>query len=234
MTPFRLLITKKVSPSLVINSGLKGIEIMEKEFIKTVPVNNPQLPGKIKSLLSRKTAVAFTSKNAVAGVGLIAHKQSLPDWRIFCLDGLTRDEVITHFPENKIDGTARNARSLATLILKSNIEKRIIFFCGNKRRDDLPDILKNDGFEVEELVVYDTELCPVKIVDDFDVVAFFSPSAVESFFSLNELNKKVVCFSVGKTTTTALKKYTVNRIITSEKPSEESIVELVLKYRSER
>jgi len=108
---------------------------------------------------------------------------------------------------------------------------KITFFCGNKRRDDLPVTLKNNGFDIEELVVYETELSPVKIVDHFDAIAFLSPTAVESFFSVNGLDKKIVCFSVGETTTTAIKKYTGNPIITSERPLEESIITSVMNYK---
>jgi len=236
MTPFRLLITKKISRGFVINSGLKGVEIMEKEFIKISPINSQELTEKIKNLFSRKISVAFTSKNAVSGIASAANidKNSLPDWKIYCLDGITREEVVKHFSKDNIEGTARNAKSLASIILNNSIEKKIIFFCGNKRRDDLPDILKNNGFDVEELVVYETELSPVKIVDHFDAVAFFSPSAVESFFSVNGLDKKIVCFSVGETTTAAIKTYTGNRIITSEKPLEESIIKSVLNYKEGR
>ena len=38
MNRFRLLLTKKVSPSLVLQAGLRGVDVLEKEFIKIVPV----------------------------------------------------------------------------------------------------------------------------------------------------------------------------------------------------
>lgn len=234
MSPFRLLITKKISPALISFSGLKGVDIMEKELIKIVPLNTKEIIDKIRNLYSSEATVAFTSKNAVTIVADAVKdgNPSLPDWKIYCLEGLTREEVIKHFSKDLIAGTARNARSLATEIQKNATGRKIIFFCGNKRRDELPDILKDNGIQVEELIVYETEFSPVKIVDDFAAVVFFSPSAVESFFSVNGLDEKVVCFSVGRTTTEAIKRFAGNRIITSEKTSEESIMESVMNYVS--
>jgi len=122
MTAFRLLITKKISRAFVINSGLRGVEIMEKEFIKISPVNSQDLTEKIKNLSSQKMAVAFTSKNAVSVIASVINSDnnSLPDWKVFCLDGVTRDEVAKRFSKDIIEGTARNAKSLASIILKDN------------------------------------------------------------------------------------------------------------------
>src|SRR6185295_1537907 len=128
-----------------------------------------------------------------------------------------------------IAGEAKNASALADEISEKSEERKVIFFCGSKRMEDLPRLLKARDFEVEEVIVYKTELIPQKIIDDYEGVAFFSPSAAESFFSGNVLKKNVVCFSVGKTTTEAIKKYTGNEVITSEKPSEESVLELAIK-----
>ena len=126
-------------------------------------------------------------------------------------------------------GTAKNAISLAEVIIEKSKEHNIIFFCGSKRMEDLPRLLREKNIDVEEVVVYKTELVSQKIIDDYEAVAFFSPSAVESFFTDNVLKENAVCFSVGKTTTEAIKKYTGNKVITSEKPSEESVIEMAVK-----
>ena len=135
-----------------------------------------------------------------------------------------------YFDETAVAGTAKNAALLADVIAENNDGSKITFFCGNRRLEDLPRLLKEKNIEVDEVVVYNTELVPQKIVDDYDAVAFFSPSAVESFFTDNTLKKNIVCFSVGKTTTEAIRKHTGNNVITSDKPTEESIIELAVKH----
>ena len=227
MNTFKLLVTKKISPSLVLQAGLRGIEILEKEFIRVVPIENDHLHKHINGLATTKHSVVFTSKNAVTAIAA-NNNISHADWKIFSLEGATKNEVRKYFSEDSIAGTAKNALTLAEVIDDKSEDKKIIFFCGNKRMEDLPGFLLSKNFEVEEIVVYKTELVPQKIIDDFEAVAFFSPSAVESFFSANDLRKNVVCLSVGKTTTEAIKKYTDNEVITALNSSEENILELAV------
>jgi uroporphyrinogen-III synthase len=229
MNNFRLLVTKKISSSLVLQAGFKGVDVLEKEFIRIVPVATDQVNKKINKLIGSENTIAFTSRNAVAAIA--AHNNvAEAKWKIFCIDGATKNEVKKFFAESFIAGTAKNAVLLAEEIAKKSEEHKIFFFCGSRRLEDLPQLLSKKNVEVEEIIVYKTELVPQKIVDDYEAVAFFSPSAVESFFSENVLNKNAVCFSVGSTTSEAIKKYTGNEVITSEKPSEESVIEMAVKY----
>lgn len=225
MKTFRLLVTKKIAGSLVLRAGLKGIDILEKEFISIQPVVSDSLKKTIVSLINSKNTVAFTSKNAVSALSVNGDVKNA-DWKIYCLDGATREGIKKYWGDEHIAGTAQNAAGLVTEIKNTTPENKIVFFCGNLRRDDLPGLLRNDGFDVEEIIVYETILSPHTIVDDYDAVAFFSPSAVKSFFSKNSLKSGVVCLAVGRTTTAALKQATSERILTSEKPSEESVIRM--------
>ena len=227
MNNFRLLMTKKISSSLALQAGLRGVNVLEKEFIRVVPVMNDQLNKKINKIVAGKNVVVFTSKNAVTAIANQNLKEA--DWKIFCLEGATKIEVKKYFAENNIAGTAKNALSLAEQIANKSEGQKIIFFCGSRRMEALPELLREKNIDIEEVVVYKTELVPQKIVDDYEGVAFFSPSAAESFFTNNELKANVVCFSVGRTTTEAIRKYTGNQVVTSEEPSEESVLELAIK-----
>lgn len=229
MNNFTLLVTKKISSSLVLQAGLKGINLLEKEFIRIVPIVNDHLNKKINKLVNSDNTVVFTSKNAVAAVA-VNNRFEDPNWKIYCIEGATKKEVKKYFNESLIAGAAKNASALAEVIAEKYKGSKVIFFCGNKRREDLPYLLKEKKIEVEEIVVYNTELVPQKIVDDYEAVAFFSPSAVESFFTDNTLKKNIICFSVGRTTTETIKKYTRNEVITSDKPSEESVIDLAIRY----
>src|SRR4051812_20493491 len=115
MNTFRLLVTKKISSSLVLQAGLKGVEVLEKEFISILPIINEQLNKKINKIISSHSTVAFTSKNAVAAIAADNTLQTAP-WKIFCIEGATKIEVKKYFPEGSIGGTAKNAASLAQSI----------------------------------------------------------------------------------------------------------------------
>jgi uroporphyrinogen-III synthase len=90
--------------------------------------------------------------------------------------------------------------------------------------DTLPHGLKAAGFAVKEYIVYKTELTPRKIFRDYNVILFFSPSAVESYFSVNNWDKKMVAVSIGHTTSVALTKAGVETILIADEPNELSML----------
>ena len=59
-------------------------------------------------------------------------------------------------------GYAADLAEIITLIYNS---ESYTFFSGNKRRDTLPDALKEAGITFNEIEVYQTKLAPFKISD---------------------------------------------------------------------
>ncbi|MES1223753.1 MAG: hypothetical protein ABUT20_50120, partial [Bacteroidota bacterium] len=57
-----------------------------------------------------------------------------------------------------------------------------------------------------------------------------SPSAVNSFFSVNKIDNKTILFAIGKTTAGEIKKFAVNKIIIADAPSKELLAEQAIKY----
>jgi uroporphyrinogen-III synthase len=227
MSKFKLLVTKKISPSLVLRAGLSGVDVLEKEMITISHVVNDDIKNKLKELTTSEHIVVFTSKNAITALTMNGNVKNAP-WKIFSMEGATANELKKYFDEKKIVGLARNATALADVIKGNGDVKKVIFFCGTKRLDHLPEMLRERKIQVEEIVVYETQLAPQSIIDDYDAIAFFSPSAAESFFSTNIPANHIVCLSVGTTTTEAIKKYTDNEVITAERPSEESVIQTAI------
>jgi uroporphyrinogen-III synthase len=225
MKSLRLLVTKKIDESLRRKAGENGIEVTEKDFIRIelLPVEEAA------QLAQQKITAIFTSKNAVKAVG-----RSIPDsndvkWKIFCLAGATQTVVKKYFPFSAVVATAWNGAALAQEIIASVQSEELFFFCGNKRRNEIPDALEKSSIPLKEIVSYKTVFTPMKVEEKFDAVAFFSPTAVESFFSLNVVDEHTVCFSVGNTTSGALEKYSVGRIITLPEASEKSLIDEAIK-----
>jgi len=231
MSMFRLLVTKKLTPEVIEYAKNKGIEVLTKELILIKYRNDAKTVAEVKNIADASATVVFTSKNAVSAVAAVSDIAKA-EWKIFCLDGATRKESAKHFSELKIAGTANNARELASVVIESHIGGDVVFFCGNKRLEELPRILMDEGIIVKELVVYETESTPQKVSYAYDGVAFFSPSAVESFFSANTLNENAVCFSVGKTTSEAIRKFSSNTIITSDVAAEKHVIDMVMAYNN--
>lgn len=234
MRKHKVLSTKKLEPSLTKQAGKNGIEIIEQEAIKVNPILSKHNRQKIFQLIeSKKEFVVFTSSNAVLAVKKYLHNSinsAEVKWKIFSLSGKTKevlDENAKTF--GTIMGIADHSKELAKKIVNEKIDE-IFFFCGNKRRDELPNILKEAGVKVHEIMVYETVGTPVAASENFDAILFFSPSAVQSFFSVNQLKKDVVCFAIGQTTASSIANFTGNKIIVSESPNQKTMLSSVQFY----
>ncbi len=206
--------TRDLSAALVEKATAKGVVIDSLSFIAIEPMNAVDLPGP-------SSVVVFTSVNAVEAV-----KGS--GWKIFCTSGATRRKVEERFGEAAIAGTADSAAELAATIAGEGWVKSVWFFCGELRRDELPARLKQAGIRVHEEVVYRTSLTPRKIERDYDGIAFFSPSAVESFFSTNAIPGHTKLFAIGRTTAGAICRYCDNPVTTCERPDAELLINQII------
>ncbi len=234
MAKYNVLSTKKLQPSLVESAKEQGIVVVEQEAIQVHPILTKEKWEEIFSLLERRIKYAvFTSSNAVAALNKYLNEyvnHLPPQWKIFCLPGKTKDLLLEKEEVfGTIEGTADNAGALAELIISKEV-KEILFFCGSKRRDELPAILQTAGVQVHEVVVYDTVETPVTIEEDFNAVLFFSPSAVQSFFAANQLKENIVCFAIGQTTANCVEKFTNNKLYVSQTPTQEAMLQEVINY----
>ncbi|MES1223555.1 MAG: uroporphyrinogen-III synthase [Bacteroidota bacterium] len=227
----QVLSTRPVDESLLWDALQKEIAIEAVSFIETEPIQSVQVQQEIELAFIQSTTVVFTSMNAVEAVAAEADGQD-PDWNIYCIGNTTRQLIIEYFGEEKIQGTANSAAELAELIVEEENTDEVIFFCGDQRRDELPDILRSNNIDVTEIVVYHTISVPKKINKNYNGILFFSPSAVDSFFKLNKPGKQTILFAIGNTTANAIKKYADNKIIISKTPDKEHMIKEVVNYFS--
>lgn len=234
MVKHKVLSTKKLEPSLIELAKENGIEIIEQEFISINPIRNQETYDRIVEFVNDKTQnIVLTSANAVDVLNSYMHFSDtylVADWNIFCLSGKTKEAVLNALLLRKnIVGEASDATELANKIIAKGV-KEIIFFCSNKRREELPATLNKANIKVHEVILYETSEKPVDVDKDFDAVLFFSPSGVQSFFSANELNEDSICFAIGRTTATSVATFTQNSIVKSTTPDPKKMVEELIKY----
>ena len=220
--------TRPLVPSLIESAGQHAVEIDTLSFIETMINTDFAVKQEIELAARQKATVVFTSMNSVEAVTKELGER-IPSWNIYCIGNTTRALVEDHFGAAAIAGTAINAAELALLIIENKVAE-VIFFCGDKRREELPDLLNNRGIRVHELVVYRTFAVHHSIVKQYEGILFFSPSAAESFFSTNNLPAETVLFAIGSTTANELRKYTTNTIITGKEPGKENLVNEAVKY----
>lgn len=222
-----ILCTAPIDSSLIQQAAANEVVIDVVSFIAIQPGHSDTLSEKIASLYKERLHVIFTSMNAVAALPV-----ANIDWKIYCIGHATQKAIENKFGSNVIAGTANNAGELADLIIKEASIKEVVFFCGDIRRDELPEKLTASGIKVEEIIVYKTIAIPEKINKHYDSILFFSPSAVESFFSTNAIDNTTTLFAIGKTTASEIQKFSKNKIITSGQPDKKAMLQQVLAYNN--
>ncbi|KAG7390035.1 hypothetical protein PHYPSEUDO_008997 [Phytophthora pseudosyringae] len=123
-------------------------------------------------------------------------------------------------------------------------EKPMMFLCGDKRRDVLPDSFRARGLPLEELVVYQT--CAVQNVElpaeckVPDWVVFFSPSGLKVVKDLPLPWQSIHKATIGKTTAAALHEHAVateqsfwEADVTAPKPKPDSLAGAIFAFEEE-
>ena len=227
-----ILSTRPVADALIEEAIIKGITIDILSFIDTETIATIEVQQEIEQALLQSATVIFTSMTAVESVASYLEDMQ-PDWTIFTMGTTSQELVKKYFGEQAIAGTASSAAALAELIAEDNSSKEVIFFCGDQRRDELPDILRANEIDVYEIEVYSTVATPHKLAKQYEGILFFSPSAVQSFFSVNKLSSKTILFAIGETTANTIKKYSNNKIIISDAPGKENLLREMIEFFSE-
>lgn len=223
-----VLLSTRPLPEALIQAVLeRGIRIETCSFIETVPIQTIETISEIEAALRMTATVIFTSQQAVEAVAAVSDG-IFPDWQLYCTGPATANAVKEHFGEENIDGTARDANSLATLIIERSDSDEFIFFCGDARRPELPERLQEAGRQVWEIVVYETIPVYQQLHRTYAGILFYSPSAVESFFRKNTLPEHCIAFAIGETTATAIRKFSSNMIVLADSPNKEDLVQKAL------
>lgn len=226
----KILCTRGISTALIDEARLKNIQVDVVPFITTEPIENIAVQQEIENALLLSATIVFTSMNAVEAVAVFL-QDAIPNWRIYCIGNTTRELVVKYFGEHSVAGFAQDAVDLANLLVLEEEElEEVIFFCGNQRRPELPGILEAHNKSVQEIIVYETIALPQKIHPFYHGILFFSPSAVESFFTLNKATEGTIFFAIGKTTAAAIKSFCNNKIMIGDQPGKENLVETMLEY----
>ena len=225
-----ILSTRPVGKALIEQAAMYDIIIDEISFINTEEIIDSAIAKKIERLSHENINAVFTSMNAVQAVRKFIPSNS--SWKIFCIGNTTKKLVENIFGEESIAGTGDNALHLAENIISDTAIKKVYFFCGNQRRDELPEKLKDNNVEIEELVVYKTKETAQVISKKYDGILFFSPSAVQSFFSKNSIPSNTQVFAIGNTTANALKPFSEQNVISANMPGKKNLVCQAINYFS--
>ncbi len=164
-----------------------NIKVDFRPFIQVEGVNYKEFRKEKINILDH-TAVIFTSRNAVDNFFRICEESKIEvpsSMKYFCISEQTANYLQKYIiiRKRKIFTGTKTAKDLLDVIKKHKGEK-FLFPCSNIRKDDIPSFLRDEGYEYSEAVLYKTvasDLSDLKDVN-YDMIAFFSPSGVNSLF----------------------------------------------------
>jgi uroporphyrinogen-III synthase len=134
------------------------------------------------------TAIIFTSRNAVDHFFRMCKEARVEvptDMKYFCITEQTSNYLQKYIVirKRKIFTGTKTAAELLELIKKNRNEK-FLFPCSDKRRNEIPGFMDTNGLQLTEAVMYHTVAADLTDLEEvfYDVIAFFSPSGIESLF----------------------------------------------------
>ncbi|MGN6567352.1 MAG: uroporphyrinogen-III synthase [Flavipsychrobacter sp.] len=223
-----ILCTVPIPQPLIDMVADKGIDMDIVSLISIQRTGSKELQNEIEKLSGEGLNVIFTSANAVEIVkGYMLHDGS--KWNVYCIGNATKKAIENNIGVNNVAGIANNASELADVIINDKV-KDVVFFCGDIRRDELPTKLKKANVTLRELVVYKTIQNEERISKVYDGILFFSPSAVGSFFSRNDIPPGTTLFAIGETTAEAIKTYTSNELVVGKQQSKEAMIDVMIDH----
>lgn len=164
-----------------------GLKIDFRPFIEVQSVDYKEFRKQKIEILDH-SAIIFTSRNAVDNFFRICAEAKIDvpaDMKYFCISEQTANYLQKYIVirKRKIFVGHKTAKDLEDIILKHKDEK-FLFPCSNIRKDDLPAFLRSKNIKFTEAIIYKTvasDLSDLASVN-YDIIAFFSPSGVNSLF----------------------------------------------------
>ncbi|WP_050009469.1 uroporphyrinogen-III synthase [Flavobacterium sp. B17] len=220
----KILFTKNIDHNVI--SKELGDDIVADciEVIKTTPVHVKPFDLKDKSLI-------FTSSNGVDSFfknGFVPNEDfTAKNYnKIYCVGEKTKKEVRKHgFGTFKV---LKNADTLSKFITGKCQHENFLHFCGNLAISVLDNDLPLQNIKYKKITVYKTEEINPRINEKYHAAVFFSPSGVRSFAKQNSL-EDMILISIGEMTSRELRKYTSEKVLTSEGNNLLSVLKLIRK-----
>jgi uroporphyrinogen-III synthase len=189
-----------------------NLKIDFRPFIEVQPVPVKEF-RKQKIEILQHTAIIFTSRNAVDHFFHICQELKLEmpaDMKYFCISEQTSNYLQKYIVirKRKIFTGLKTTQDLLE-ILKKHKNEKYLFPCSDIRKNDIPDFLRENGFNFAEAIIYHTVASNLSDLREvfYDILAFFSPSGINSlqvnFPEFKQNNTRIAAF--GPTTAGAVR-----------------------------
>ena len=189
--------------------------------------------------LSRFDAVAFTSPRAGQAVSermrqrgkAESRDRTLPVWAAGAATAEALGDIFGPVRMPKHSGLASPAAALARAMLDSGCRGRVLFPCGESRRDDLPAILRAGGCEVREVVCYRSVLAShaqaSAAAARASILVVASPIVMQLLAASCSRGARPQLIAIGPTTANTAREYGWLPTAVAEQPSSQSVASAI-------
>mgnify|MGYP000005834432 CR=1 FL=1 len=189
------------------------------DAITITPIPIKTIPKSDFYIITSKTALEILTASQLSQLKKAA---------VFCVGEQTKATLETL--GFNVTYCATNGATLAKKIVSDYQQHSFTFIGSSSRNEVLPNTLKHAHIVFNEVHCYQTQAIEKKFTATFDGIAFFSPSAVHSFFKYNTAAKSHL-FCIGNTTAAAAKKYSNTITIASTPSFEATLAQIVQHYQ---
>lgn len=203
---------------LLLHSGLGYVhyDILKITRVNYIPLDSNQLEQ-----------VIITSQNALPVVA--SNLETIKN--IYCVGSVTaqRLEDLGIVPQV----TTASALELAHHLVQHLPDHQFTYLCGNRRRDDLPDVFNKHKVKLKEVIVYES----TEVVKSFDrmfaAVLFYSPRGVYAFAKANK-HQPQCSICIGDTTAAAARELYKNVLVATKQTVENVLATAIKKLRDDK
>lgn len=191
------------------HEGIENLEVFQIEYIKS-DVD-----------LKKYDALVFTSKNGVKAINSFNQ-----DWKnipSYAIAQKTANTIIKLGGVVEFIGNSGHGNDFAYELKNVLKDKKVLYVKALKTVSNLPNILKENGIFLDEIIAYKTSCKKSNIIlEENSIFIFTSPSSVECFFKQYSWKNSYKAIVIGKTTAEFLPS-NINYEISSQTSVEECI-----------
>ena len=191
------------------HENVENLEVFQIEYIKS------------DIDLKKYDALVFTSKNGVKAINSFNQ-----DWKnipSYAIAQKTANTIIKLGGVVEFIGNSGHGNDFAYELKNVLKDKKVLYVKALKTVSNLPNILKENGISLDEIIAYKTSCKKSNIIlEENSIFIFTSPSSVECFFKQYSWKNSYKAIAIGKTTAEFLPS-NINYEISSQTSVEECI-----------
>ncbi|SER75084.1 uroporphyrinogen-III synthase [Gracilibacillus ureilyticus] len=244
----RILITRQeqqAEPLAELVESFGGIACIA-PLLRFEPIVTKDLDLKFLQLEQNTDWLFFTSSNTVRFFEVYKRKIGIAIQQKIASVG-EKTSAALHSVGYKVDFEPSEYRGYTMVnefISKYGKNQKVTIICGENAREEIPELLRENGVSFDKLVIYRTieneqaeQVLQQYLANGLDACTFTSPSTVKAFLrfaapeQIDKVKKETVCAAIGKTTADELSSHEFKHVVYPEKYTIEAMISSLIEHK---